>query len=301
MKKIVIVIFFSFLFNAFLFGQEKNDFSQLKWISEVQIDSEKFHENGTRTCYLNIYGEIPELYVQSIIDQVLTHSSVLRFNLDYGKNFSRCVCEIKNDFTNEDLALAIDEIIDIYYDSKDYLIDKEKLEQEKIKKELETKRYIEKDKKIDKVEFSASSKTDIDEEMYLEDAAQKAEAMAIWERELQPSKLNAAKWEKGGIYEGFSPKDEILEKRSQNTKHFRKDKGEVIGIIGPNGSGKSTLLKIMSEITAPSNGSVNIDGKVASILEVGTGFIPDLSGRKNIYLNARLHGMKKGEVDQKFI
>lgn len=133
------------------------------------------------------------------------------------------------------------------------------------------------------------------------DAALKVDAMTTGDKELYISPLNAPKWEKGGIYEGFSPKDEILEKRSQNTKHFRKDKGEVIGIIGPNGSGKSTLLKIMSEITAPSNGSVNIDGKVASILEVGTGFIPDLSGRKNIYLNARLHGMKKGEVDQKFI
>lgn len=76
--------------------------------------------------------------------------------------------------------------------------------------------------------------------------------------------------------------------------------GEAIGIIGPNGSGKSTLLKILSEITAPDSGSVEINGKVASILEVGTGFNPDLSGRKNIYLNARLHGMKKAEVDTKF-
>lgn len=76
--------------------------------------------------------------------------------------------------------------------------------------------------------------------------------------------------------------------------------GEAIGIIGPNGSGKSTLLKILSEITAPDCGTVEINGKVASILEVGTGFNPDLSGRKNIYLNARLHGMKKAEVDAKF-
>jgi lipopolysaccharide transport system ATP-binding protein len=76
--------------------------------------------------------------------------------------------------------------------------------------------------------------------------------------------------------------------------------GEAIGIIGPNGSGKSTLLKILSEITAPDSGSVELKGKVASILEVGTGFNPDLSGRKNIYLNARLHGMKKAEVDEKF-
>jgi len=137
---------------------------------------------------------------------------------------------------------------------------------------------------------------------FVYDWANKGAEKSHAQNNLKPiSALNQIKWEKGGIYEGFSPKDEILEKRSQNTKHFRKDKGEVIGIIGPNGSGKSTLLKIMSEITAPSNGSVNIDGKVASILEVGTGFIPDLSGRKNIYLNARLHGMKKGEVDQKFI
>lgn len=76
--------------------------------------------------------------------------------------------------------------------------------------------------------------------------------------------------------------------------------GEAIGIIGPNGSGKSTLLKILSEITAPDSGTVEIKGKVASILEVGTGFNPDLSGRKNIYLNARLHGMKKAEVNAKF-
>jgi ABC-type polysaccharide/polyol phosphate transport system ATPase subunit len=77
-------------------------------------------------------------------------------------------------------------------------------------------------------------------------------------------------------------------------------KGEVIGIVGPNGSGKSTLLKVLSEITAPTTGSVEIYGKVASILEVGTGFNPDLSGRENIYLNAALHGMKAKEVDAKF-
>ncbi|MGM0625815.1 MAG: ABC transporter ATP-binding protein [Bacteroidota bacterium] len=76
-------------------------------------------------------------------------------------------------------------------------------------------------------------------------------------------------------------------------------KGEIAGIIGPNGSGKSTLLKIISEITAPDSGHIDITGKVASILEVGTGFNPDLTGRENIYLNARLHKMKKKEVDSK--
>ncbi|HRW22193.1 MAG TPA: ATP-binding cassette domain-containing protein, partial [Bacteroidales bacterium] len=76
-----------------------------------------------------------------------------------------------------------------------------------------------------------------------------------------------------------------------NNVSFEIKKGEVIGIIGPNGSGKSTLLKIISEITAPDSGSVLVKGKVASILEVGIGFNPDLSGRKNIFLNASLHQM----------
>jgi lipopolysaccharide transport system ATP-binding protein len=82
--------------------------------------------------------------------------------------------------------------------------------------------------------------------------------------------------------------------------NFEVCKAEIIGVIGPNGSGKSTLLKVLSEITAPTTGSIEIEGKVASILEVGTGFNPDLSGRDNIYLNARLHGMKTKEVKSKF-
>ncbi|HOR60017.1 MAG TPA: hypothetical protein PK124_02090, partial [Bacteroidales bacterium] len=123
MKKIVIVIFFSFLFNAFLFGQEKNGVSELSWINKVETDAEKFYENGTRICYLNIYGEIPETYVQSIANQVLANSGVLRFHLYYGKEHSRCMCETKDDFTNEQLAIILDEIIDKYYDSGEYLID----------------------------------------------------------------------------------------------------------------------------------------------------------------------------------
>ncbi|MDD4236123.1 MAG: ABC transporter ATP-binding protein [Bacteroidales bacterium] len=76
-------------------------------------------------------------------------------------------------------------------------------------------------------------------------------------------------------------------------------RGEVIGIIGPNGSGKSTLLKVISEITAPDSGSVLVKGKVASILEVGIGFNPDLSGRKNIFLNASLHQMSRKQISSK--
>ena len=77
-------------------------------------------------------------------------------------------------------------------------------------------------------------------------------------------------------------------------------KGEVLGIIGKNGAGKSTLLKIISQITYPSTGSVEIYGRVASLLEVGTGFNPELTGRENVYLNGTILGMRKKEIDVKF-
>lgn len=80
---------------------------------------------------------------------------------------------------------------------------------------------------------------------------------------------------------------------------FSVQPGEVLGIIGRNGAGKSTLLKILSRITAPSTGSYTLRGRVASLLEVGTGMHPELTGRENIYLNGAILGMRKKEIDRK--
>lgn len=82
--------------------------------------------------------------------------------------------------------------------------------------------------------------------------------------------------------------------------NFTVQQGEALGIIGPNGAGKSTLLKILSQVTAPTAGVVKIKGRVASLLEVGTGFHPDLTGRENIYLNGAIMGMDRAEVRRKF-
>jgi ABC-type polysaccharide/polyol phosphate transport system ATPase subunit len=115
-------------------------------------------------------------------------------------------------------------------------------------------------------------------------------------------------------YRLLGKEDPFLTVGVQNDPHIKKDskyvwalkdldfevtQGEVVGIVGGNGAGKSTLLKILSRITAPTVGYVKIKGRIASLLEVGTGFHPDLSGRENIYLNGAIMGLRKWQIDQR--
>ncbi len=81
---------------------------------------------------------------------------------------------------------------------------------------------------------------------------------------------------------------------------FSVEQSEVVGIIGHNGAGKSTLLKLLSSITQPTRGNVSVKGKIAPLIEVGAGFVPDLTGRENVYLNGSIMGLARSEIDRKF-
>lgn len=88
--------------------------------------------------------------------------------------------------------------------------------------------------------------------------------------------------------------------RALDDMSFEVRRGEILGVIGGNGAGKSTLLKVLSRITAPTSGWIGLSGRVASLLEVGTGFHPELTGRENVYLNGAILGMSRREISQKF-
>lgn len=102
------------------------------------------------------------------------------------------------------------------------------------------------------------------------------------------------------LQELFNPSEKLNEFWALRDINLEIKKGDVIGVIGKNGAGKSTFLKLLSQITFPTTGSIELEGRVASLLEVGTGFHPELTGRENIYLNGTILGMTRKEVDNKF-
>lgn len=119
----------------------------------------------------------------------------------------------------------------------------------------------------------------------------KGDLQSAWARFRKKEDPNGKIGEKVNIGERFLALDDVS---------FEVKKGEALGIIGHNGAGKSTLLKLLSRVTAPTKGTISYNGRIASMLEVGTGFHPELTGRENVYLNGAILGMTKAEIDRKF-
>lgn len=115
--------------------------------------------------------------------------------------------------------------------------------------------------------------------------------------EIGKSKDDSLRGSISGFFKGKNKTEEFWALQDIN---FSVDEGEVVGIIGKNGAGKSTLLKVLSQITKPTQGRIELTGRVASLLEVGTGFHPELTGRENVYLNGTILGMSRKEVTNKF-
>ena len=97
----------------------------------------------------------------------------------------------------------------------------------------------------------------------------------------------------------FRNRRRFEEKKVLNGISFNVKRGEAVGLIGHNGCGKSTTLKLLTRIMYPDSGSINIKGRVSSLIELGAGFHPDMSGRENIYINASIFGLTKKEIDNK--